>query len=264
MANKVAIIIHHNNSILTGKETKYLSDIIKNIPVGKFSIPLKTLTVINADQGIGKSRVQMIRDNLSVKPIFGDDIFQKRKLFKDGLLDAFIVYEEKDGALNFRYSIPEYEPEFQRTIVKGDIDETDVNDKDAMLREVKEEIGIDIVESKLQLLPGSFTNKGYRKKNKFSVFTYELSDVEFENIKKVITKRQEDYVGEIVDFQFTDIDHIYDTFVFNSISKKIIDAFWFNLQRESPKRKSNSPKRKRKSNSKSKSPKSNSKSKSPK
>jgi 8-oxo-dGTP pyrophosphatase MutT (NUDIX family) len=261
MANKVAIIIHHNNSILTGKETKYLSDIIKNIPLS-----LKTLTVINADQGIGKSRVQMIRDNLSVKPIFGDDIFQKRKLFKDGLLDAFIVYEEKDGALNFRYSIPEYEPEFQRTIVKGDIDRKDVNDKAAMLREVNEEIGIDIDESKLQLLPGSFTNKGYRKKNIFSVFTYELSDVEFENINDVITKRQEDYVGEIVDFKFTDIDHIYDTFVFNSISKKIIDAFWFNLQRKSPKRKSKSKSPKRKSNSKSKSPKSksNSKSKSPK
>ena len=71
-------------------------------------------------------------------------------------------------------------------------------------------------------------------------------------------------MGEIVDFQFTDIDHIYDTFVFNSISKKIIDAFWFNLQRESPKRKSNSPKRKSKSKSKSKSPKSKTKSKSPK
>jgi 8-oxo-dGTP pyrophosphatase MutT (NUDIX family) len=40
-----------------------------------------------------------------------------------------------------------------------------------MLREVKEEIGIDIDESKLQLLPGSFTNKGYRKKNKFSVMS---------------------------------------------------------------------------------------------
>lgn len=132
---------------------------------------MKTLTIINAEQGIGKSRVQIIRYNLSVKPIFGDDIFKKRKLFKDGLLNAFIVYEEKDGALNFRYSIPEYEPEFQRTIVKGDIDGTDVNDKAAMLREVKEEIGIDIDESKLQLLPGSFTNKGYRKKNKFSVMS---------------------------------------------------------------------------------------------
>jgi hypothetical protein len=77
MANKVAIIIHHNNSILTGKETKYLSDIIKNIPLS-----LKTLTVINADQGIGKSRVQMIRDNLSMKPIFGDDIFKKESYLK--------------------------------------------------------------------------------------------------------------------------------------------------------------------------------------
>jgi hypothetical protein len=63
-------------------------------------------------------------------------------------------------------------------------------------------------------------------------------------------------VGEIVDFQFTDIDHIYDTFVFNSISKKIIDAFWFNLQRKSPKRKSKSKSKSPKSKSlKSKSPK---------
>ena len=33
MANKVAVIIHYKQHILTGKETKYLSDIVKNIPV---------------------------------------------------------------------------------------------------------------------------------------------------------------------------------------------------------------------------------------
>jgi hypothetical protein len=43
---------------------------------------LKTLTIINAEQGIGKSRVQMIRDNLSMKPIFGDDIFKKESYLK--------------------------------------------------------------------------------------------------------------------------------------------------------------------------------------
>ena len=37
--------------------------------------------------------------------------------------------------------------------------------------------------------------------------------------------------------------------------KKIIDAFWFDLQRKSPKRKSKSKSPKRKSKSKSKSPK---------
>jgi hypothetical protein len=243
MSNKVAIIIHYKNSILTGKETKYLSDIITNIPIGAFSIPLQTVTIINDDQEVGKSRVQIIKDNLSIKQIKGDNYFQKMKLFKDGLLDAIIVYEKKDGALNFRYSIQEHEMGFQRTIVKGDIDETDVNDKAAISREVKEETGFDLDESKLRVLPGSFVNKGFgKKKNKFTVFTYELSDVEFFDINGIINKRQQDYMGEIVDLQFTDINHIYDTFVFNSISKKIIDTFW---QGKSPRRSPiRSPKRK--------------------
>ena len=247
MANKVAVIIHYKQHILTGKETKYLSDIVKNIPVGSFSIPLHTVTKVEQHQNIhkvGKTRVEMIMSNLSLSPLLGDNIFQKRKLFNaDSALDAIIVYEEKEGNLNFRYSIPEYESGFQRTIVKGDIDRTDASAEMAILREVKEEVGFDLDESKLKLLHGSFTNKGYqKKKNKFSVFTYELSDAEFFDINAIIIKRQQDHLGEIVDLKFTDINHIYDTFIFNPISKKIIDASII-VKSSSPKRSKSSPKR---------------------
>ena len=224
--NKVVIIIYYKEEkekekekfyILTGESSRYLSD---HTSVGAESIKLaekitqyETLTFRKEDQ----TALQTSFDTFSKRAEeLGSQIKNHVKFDK-------IIIKEHDSK-HVLFSTHFIKPRGIRGLIKGGIEEQDKDEKSAIVREVKEETGFEII----NFHPGSFQVIGEfkHKKSVYTVFSYLATKADRVKIQNSVREMNDRREGELFDIKFEVNPDFIERYNYNEASKKSLRIFF--------------------------------------
>ena len=225
--NKVVIIIYYKEKekekekfyILTGESSRYLSD---HTSVGAESIKLaekitqyETLTFRKEDQ----TALQTSFDTFSKRAKeLGSQIKNHVKFDK-------IIIKEHDSK-HVLFSTHFIKPRGIRGLIKGGIEEQDKDEESAIVREVKEETGFEII----NFHPGSFQVIGPVKPKKdclHTVFSYLATKADRVKIQNSVREMNDRREGELFDIKFEEVNPDFiERYNYNEASLRSLRIFF--------------------------------------
>ena len=200
---------------LTGEETDYVTD---NKTISKTFRTLSGETIFEAFEAPGT--VKNPEHILEAKKKFAHSSEQLEDLYSRVL--GRVTYgnvkdSSKPGKISAkaRHVKPERRDKFG--FPKGSYEITDKTIEDTAVREVKEEIGINLDKSRLedtkqQIVTGGSSN--------YAIFKYRLTDAEYKSVKTVLKINNSSREAELQSLKFRAIPAKYDDFFTNQASKK--------------------------------------------
>lgn len=197
--------------VLTGKESNYVSD-LKAAPAGA-EIP-KGLTFKDFLSDREVSGVGI--DEVKAKQEFSKRAHELERILKIGEIRHDTPKEISSGRFTVKYR--RLLPNCKQGIFKGGCEGSETPLK-ATVREVREELGMNIRESKLSELPGGNCSS-------CQMFTYNIEARESEDFKKVVEARHVRRYGELFQISFKPLSDIMeDIGSYNSISSCALIRF---------------------------------------
>jgi len=182
--------------LLTGKETKYVTDLNDESPEFR-------------QKFMGLIEEEFIRDDLDAAKAF---FSERAKYLEEGAVGSYIKSRELGGRriqydtpiktdrgyhVKYRYLSTDY----RRGVIKGG-KENDESSKEAILREVREEVGMNIPSEKLEFIGNCMKN---------DVFSLNIGIKNVEMFLNAIKERSDKKSGEVFDLLFRPLPDIVRT-----------------------------------------------------
>jgi hypothetical protein len=197
--------------VLTGMESKYVSD-LEAAPAGAEIPEGLTFTKFLSDSEVSESGI----DELKAKQEFSKRAHKLEGILKIGEIRHDTPKEISSGRFTVKYRC--LLPNCKQGIFKGGCEGSEPPLK-ATVREVREELGMNIRESKLSELPGGNCSS-------CQMFTYNIKASESEDFEKVVQARHVRRYGELFQISFKPLSDIMrDIGSYNSISSCALKRF---------------------------------------
>jgi hypothetical protein len=197
--------------VLTGMESKYVSD-LKAAPAGAEIPEGLTFKDFLSDSEVSEAGI----DELKAKQEFSKRAHELERILKIGEIRHDTPKEISSGRFTVKYRC--LLPNCKQGIFKGGCEGSETPLK-ATVREVREELGMNIRESKLSELPGGNCSS-------CQMFTYNIKASESEDFEKVVQARHVRRYGELFQISFKPLSDIMrDIGSYNSISSCALTRF---------------------------------------
>lgn len=220
-----AVIIWDKNAkgeigVLVGKESVYLTDIILEgdliEDLQRYYLPPSCECSESILPAV-KTHFMHIASRLSSK-------YNMEVRYDVPQLVSSAVGDDQDSIepyyhVNFR-CLPTFEQP-RKGVIKGGREAYDVNEIETILREIREELGLDI---KAKYIHSLGSGKHYEL---FSLPLHEIGDKRIVSaITDRVSQRRKSHSGEVFDLKFVNFTHIPDLSQYNSISREIIQCLF--------------------------------------
>lgn len=218
-----AVVIWDKNDkgeigVLVGKESVYLTDIVLEDSciedLQRYYIETDTNDLISA-----KIHFMTIASKLSLKYNMEVRYDIPQRMEGDPHADSGSDEANPYYHVNFR-CLPVFN-DLRKGVIKGGCEMIDANTMDTILREIREELGLDIKSKYLHSL-----GKGTHY-DQFSLPLHEIGDRRIVSvIMDRISQRKKGHNGEVFDLKFVNFTHIPDLTQYNSASREIIQRLF--------------------------------------